>query len=213
MHGCRALTAIHKLKEGDNRRRPGGSAVDLPDTLSKTPPSRRGMARKNAIIDAALEVVGRAGIAGLSLRVVAAQAGIPLSAVGYYFEGKDDLIQAAFDRHIQRETARVTTAISRMARTPAPLTWPTDLRLRDPGLTDTRMQLLAEYEFTIEGVRRPALARASAAWQGTLNAQVQAVMATLNSPSPKADARLILAVLAGLEVDQLAIDCGRAMLT
>jgi DNA-binding transcriptional regulator YbjK len=165
------------------------------------------VARKNAIIDAALEVVGRAGIAGLSLRVVAAQAQIPLSAVGYYFEGKDDLIQAAFDRHIQHETARVTRAIARMGESPGAA----DLadRLADfviAGLTDTRMQLLAEYEFTIEGVRRPALARASAAWQATLNAQVQAVMESLHSPSPKADARLILAVLAGLEVDQLATE-------
>ena len=101
------------------------------------------MARKNAIIDAALEVVGRVGIAGLSLRVVAAQAGIPLSAVGYYFEGKDDLIQEAFDRHIQHETARVTKAISRMGESPSAADELTDLQTADRGLTDTQMQLLA----------------------------------------------------------------------
>jgi len=178
---------------------------DLPDTLTRTPPSRRGVARKNAIIEAALTVVSRDGIAGLSLRVVAAQANIPLSAVGYYFEGKDDLIRAAFDRHVQHETARVTQAITRLGESPTPA----DLadRLADfviSGLTEMRTHLLAEYEFTIAGVRRPALAEASIAWQATLNAQLQAVMASLQSPSPKADARLILAVLAGLEVDQLA---------
>jgi len=178
---------------------------DLPDTLTRTPPSRRGVARKNAIIEAALTVVSRDGIAGLSLRVVAAQANIPLSAVGYYFEGKDDLIRAAFDRHVQHETARVTQAITRLGESPTPA----DLadRLADfviSGLTEMRTHLLAEYEFTIAGVRRPALAEASIAWQATLNAQLQAVMASLRSPSPKADARLILAVLAGLEVDQLA---------
>ena len=178
---------------------------DLPDTLTRTPPSRRGVARKNAIIEAALAVVSRDGIAGLSLRVVAAQADIPLSAVGYYFEGKDDLIRAAFDRHVQHETARVTQAITRLGESPTPA----DLadRLADfviSGLTDMRTHLLAEYEFTIAGVRRPELAEASIAWQATLNAQLQAVMASLQSPSPKADARLILAVLAGLEVDQLA---------
>jgi hypothetical protein len=68
------------------------------------------------------------------------------------------------------------------------------------------MQMQAEYEFMIEGVRRPALAKASSAWQATLNTQLQAVMESLESPSPKADARLILAVLAGLEVDQLATE-------
>lgn len=71
------------------------------------------------------------------------------------------------------------------------------------GLTDTRHQLLAEYEFTIEAVRRPQLAEAAARWQTILNAQLQAVVESLGSTSPKADAKLILAVLAGLEVDQL----------
>ena len=151
--------------------------------------------------------MGRAGIAGLSLRVVAAEAAIPLSGVGYYFESKDDLIQAAFDRHVQHETARVTRAIARMGESPSAA----DLadRLADfviSGLTETRMQMQAEYEFMIEGVRRPTLAKASAAWQAMLNTQLQAVMECLESPSPKADARLILAVLAGLEVDQLATE-------
>ena len=180
------------------------SGADLPDALSKTPPSRRGIAKKNAIVDAALHVVSEVGIAGLSMRVVAAKAGIPLGAVGYYFEGKDDLIQAAFDRHIQRETARVTLAIARIGDSPSVA----DLsdRLADfviEGLTSTRLQLLAEYEFTIEAVRRPALAQAAAAWQATLNTQLQAVLESMKSPSPRTDARLILAVLAGLEVDQL----------
>jgi DNA-binding transcriptional regulator YbjK len=151
--------------------------------------------------------VSRAGIAGLSLRVVAAEAAIPLSAVGYYFDSKDDLIRSAFDRHVQHETARVTRAITRMGESPSA----TDLadRLADfviSGLTETRMQMQAEYEFMIEGVRRPALATASAAWQAMLNIQFQAVMESLESPSPKTDARLILAVLAGLEVDQLATE-------
>lgn len=179
--------------------------TDLPDILTNTPPSRRGIAKKNAIIDAALDVVSQVGISGLSMRVVAAQAGIPLGAVGYYFAGKDDLIQAAFDRHIQRETARVTRAVARIGDTASA----GDLadRLADfviDGLTATRSQLLAEYEFTIEAVRRPVLAGSAAAWQASLNTQLQAVLETLHSPSPRTDARLILAVVAGLEIDQLA---------
>lgn len=179
--------------------------ADLTEVPTKAPPSRRGVARKNVIIDAALAVVSEVGIAGLSIRVVAAQAGIPLAAVGYYFDGKDDLINAAFERHIQHETARVTRAIARMGASPGA----GDLadRLADfviAGLTDTRHQLLAEYEFTIEAVRRPQLAEAASRWQTILNAQLQAVVESLGSTSPKADAKLILAVLAGLEIDQLS---------
>lgn len=172
---------------------------------TNAPPSRRGIARKNAIIDAALAVVGQVGIAGLSIRVVAAHAGIPLAAVGYYFAGKDDLINAAFERHIQRETARITRTITRMGDSPTGAILAD--RLADfviGGLTDSREQLLAEYEFTIAAVRRVSLAEASVAWQAILNAQVQAVVGALGSPSPNTDAKLILAVLAGLEIDQLA---------
>lgn len=198
-----ATTTISDGGEDITAKREATTA-DLVELPTKTPPSRRGVARKNAIIDAALVVVSEVGIAGLSMRVVAAQAGIPLAAVGYYFDGKDDLINAAFERHIQHETARVTRAIARMGASPGA----SDLadRLADfviAGLTDTRHQLQAEYEFTIEAVRRPSLAEAAARWQTILNAQVQAVVASLGSMSPKADAKLILAVLAGLEVDQL----------
>ena len=47
------------------------------------------------------------------------------------------------------------------------------------------------------------MARASAAWQATLNIQLQTVLKNMDFSSPRTDARLILAVLAGLEVDHL----------
>ncbi len=191
--------------QGARKVMPNNIFGDLPEIPAKAPPSRRGIARKNAIIDAALAVVGQVGIAGLSMRVVAAQAGIPLAAVGYYFAGKDDLINVAFERHIQRETARITRTITRMGDSPTAAILAD--RLGDfvvGGLTESREQLLAEYEFTIAAVRRASLAEASAAWQTMLNAQLQAVVGALGSPSPNTDARLILAVLAGLEIDQLA---------
>lgn len=182
-----------------------GDQPDMPVLPKNAPPSRRGIARKNAIIDAALAVVGQVGIAGLSMRVVAAHAGMPLAAVGYYFAGKDDLINAAFERHIQQETARITRAITRMGDSPTAAILAD--RLADfvvGGLTDSREQLLAEYEFTIAAVRRTSLAEAATAWQAILNAQVHAVVGALGSSSPNTDAKLILAVLAGLEVDHLA---------
>lgn len=171
------------------------------------PKSRRGVARKNAIVEATLAVVGEDGMAGLSIRNVAARADIPMAAVGYYFNGKDDLIKAAFERHIRDETARVTRAITRMGASPSPAALAD--KLADfviDGLIHSPLQLRAEYEFTVESVRRSGLAEAAAIWQSILQAQVQAVVAGLGSPRPNTDATLILAVLAGLEVDHLATD-------
>ena len=66
------------------------------------PGSRRGRRndpdRRDRIIDACLEVISRAGVAGTSHRKVATQAGVPLGAMTYYFDGMDDLLREAFTR-------------------------------------------------------------------------------------------------------------------
>ncbi|MFB7636647.1 TetR/AcrR family transcriptional regulator [Streptomyces sp. NPDC056149] len=51
--------------------------------------------RRQRIIDAAIEVVGERGIAGLSHRAVAAAADVPLGSTTYHFASLDDLLVAA----------------------------------------------------------------------------------------------------------------------
>ncbi|MDK1474217.1 TetR family transcriptional regulator [Streptomyces sp. 549] len=51
--------------------------------------------RRQRIIDAALRVVARDGIAGLGHRAVAAEADVPLGSTTYHFAGLDDLLVAA----------------------------------------------------------------------------------------------------------------------
>ena len=55
---------------------------DLPDLLTSMPPSKRGVARKTEILDAALPIIGRDGLGGLSMRALATEAQIPLGATG-----------------------------------------------------------------------------------------------------------------------------------
>lgn len=166
--------------------------------------SRKGAQRRTDIVDAALRVIGRDGIQGLSMRVVAAEAGVPLGTTTYYFQDKDALITAAFSRHTQRETARVVAAIATFG---ADLTTSrVAARVADfviTGLTEHRWQLITEYEFLTAAARRDDLQRASTAWLQSLHAHVEATVAALGSPSPRTDARLVLSVVSGLEVDHL----------
>jgi DNA-binding transcriptional regulator YbjK len=178
---------------------------DLPDELGTMPPSERGITRKTEILDAALRIIGRDGLGGLSMRALAGEAKMPLGAVGYYFGGKQELIAEAFHRHTQRETDRVVKTITDL-REGLPSEHLAD-RLADfviEGLGDAREQLLAEYAFLVESSRRPELARTSSAWQNSLRTQLRRVLASLGSKNPNTDARLVLAVLAGLEIDNLA---------
>lgn len=54
--------------------------------------------RRERIIDACLAVIGRDGVAGASQRKVAAEAGVPLGAMTYYFADRDELLREAFTR-------------------------------------------------------------------------------------------------------------------
>ena len=60
------------------------------------------MGRKEQILKAAYEIVGRAGIEGLHARTVAADIGINHAAVHYYFRTRSDLIAALVDYTLLR---------------------------------------------------------------------------------------------------------------
>ncbi len=54
--------------------------------------------RAEQILDAVLAVLVRDGIAGVSVRAVAKEAGVATGLAGYYFEGKDGLVESALRR-------------------------------------------------------------------------------------------------------------------
>lgn len=65
----------------------------------------------------------------------------------------------------------------------------------------------------VESARRPALQESTAAWLRSLRAQMVEVMTVLGSADPEIDARLLLAVITGLEADSLADEPGLAQRT
>lgn len=67
------------------------------DTLSE---------KENRILDAVLAVLARDGIAAVSMRAVARQAGVALGLMNYYFDNKTSLIAAALHR-LGDEDARI----------------------------------------------------------------------------------------------------------
>lgn len=184
---------------------------DSLEEVMRLPPSRKGVERKTAIVDAALRIIGAEGIQGVSMRAVAAEASVPLGTVTYYFSDKDELIDAAFMRHTQRETARIVAAIADLdgALTSAEVAGGL-AGFVVQGLTEYHEQLITEYQLLTESARRANLRRASAAWLHSLTAHLEETVAGLSSSSPTTDARLILAVLAGLEVDNLGARPGLA---
>lgn len=54
--------------------------------------------KQSRILDAAMELLSRHGISGVSMRAVAREAGVALGLVNYYFDDKTSLIRAALRR-------------------------------------------------------------------------------------------------------------------
>lgn len=61
--------------------------------------------RRELILDAALTLLARDGVSGLSIRAVAREAGVALGLVGYYFDDKASLIRAALRRVGEQDLA------------------------------------------------------------------------------------------------------------
>lgn len=67
----------------------------------------RGLERRAALLDAAIEVVADHGIAGVTHRAVAARAGFPPSTTSYFFASIDELLLEAMRERIARNTERL----------------------------------------------------------------------------------------------------------
>jgi AcrR family transcriptional regulator len=65
------------------------------------------------ILDAALDLFRRRGFEQTTMRQIAAEAKVSLGAAYYYFESKEDLVMAFYERAIEAMTAKMEDALAR----------------------------------------------------------------------------------------------------
>ena len=125
---------------------------------------RKGERRRHLLIDATMRVIERSGVAAVSQRAVAQEAGVPPSAVTYYFPTVDDLLVAALVacndaclRDID-ECVRVDDPLARLAALIA------DVHVAN------RARTAAEYELLLMAGRRPDLQREVERWNAAIDA-------------------------------------------
>ncbi|MEV0776062.1 TetR family transcriptional regulator [Streptomyces sp. NPDC050428] len=145
--------------------------------------------RRQRIIDAALRVVGRSGIAGLSHRTVAAEADVPLGSTTYHFASLDELLVAAL-RQANEGFATVVRENRALADPECDIA---DELARITGhwLAGDRTGVELEYELYLAALRRPALRPVAADW-------CVGVTATLADRVDPLTARAVVALLDGI---------------
>ena len=125
----------------------------------------RNAQRRRALADAAIEVLGTAGIHKLSHRAVDERAGLPAGTAANYVPRRDDLLAAAAERvaelHVTEMTAadRAASPPTSAASGPGMLAALIGASLHDAA-TRNRTRYLAAYELALESTRQPALAGA-----------------------------------------------------
>jgi TetR/AcrR family transcriptional regulator, regulator of biofilm formation and stress response len=167
----------------------------------------RGAARREALLDAVLQVVADEGVDAVTHRRVADVAGLPLASTTYWFESKEHLLTAALERAAERDIERLEAFIREALEHPSD---PLDLVVgaildptEHPGPT-SRSLLLATYALLLEAARRPELRDATMRWTEAYWEALPPLLAAAGSRDPRSHAELILAAADGLLVTQLA---------
>lgn len=179
--------------------------------------------RRAQLIDAGLSIAAREGVEAVTVRGVAAEAGVSLGVVHYCFEDKDDLLQAMGNSialvasEPVRRSLEAGTDISVLAHAAADGLW--------EGLTPRRHMRLLTFEFATAGARNRTLRTVARAhleqtWdmtQGMLD-EIARVAGVRYSVDSRFLARLVAGYIDGIEIawlvsqdDDAAIDSFHAL--
>ncbi|AXK33019.1 TetR family transcriptional regulator [Streptomyces armeniacus] len=154
--------------------------------------------RRQRLIDAAIRVVARHGIAGVSHRRVAAEADVPLGSTTYHFASRDDLLVAALGQISDEWLA----AVERWVDGVDP-----DVPFADEiarfvveSLSGDRTRARIEYELYLAALHHPSVRPIAAKCVDGLTAQLR------RRTADDAHARALAALLDGLMLQLLLTD-------
>jgi AcrR family transcriptional regulator len=162
--------------------------------------------RRATIVEAALAVAQRKGLAGTTVRDVAAAMGSSSGLIHHYFASMDDVLAAAFEKVAARELASTVEAMAAAASPAAALV--AFFQAYAPVEADWAFQLWLDA--WAEAARRPAVratsARLNLAWHGHLRDTITAGVAdgSFRCPDPDGAAWRIMSLIDGLALQVVA---------
>jgi DNA-binding transcriptional regulator YbjK len=163
----------------------------------------RGLARRAALIDAAIEVVADHGIAGVTHRSVAARAGFPPSTTSYFFPSIDALLVEAMSERVVRQ---IESFKATMARIDEREFSPADLveALVDVLVATPDAQVMAQFDLYLTAARRPDVRVRAAAMIDAFHDLAELALQRAGVEDSHHRARSLVALLDGLSVQRLA---------
>ncbi len=182
------------------------SGTFVPMTVATPRKRPRGTARRDALVRAALRIVGEIGPEAVTHRRVAEVAGLPLASTTYWFSSKDELLAAALELAADDDISRLRGAAAGLDATADPVEAIVALILSPVGeaLRSSRASLIAAYSLWLEAARRPGLRQLATRWTDAYHDALANVLERAGAADPHQDAQLLVATADGLVMDQLA---------
>jgi len=167
---------------------------------------QKGERRSEKILRATLRVIGARGADAVTHRAVAREAGVPVSATTYYFDSKEELLERALLLAAREETERLERLVLDLA--PSALSaeeWAAAVAAQLAGdLEEDPAKHVALFELALEAARTPTLRLELARWQEANVRLAEVGCRAVGSDEPALDARVVVATLTGLLLEQLA---------
>ncbi|MGB2711165.1 MAG: TetR family transcriptional regulator [Conexibacter sp.] len=171
-------------------------------SASATSPTAAGDTRTR-ILHATLATIAEGGIAAVSNRRVAAEAGVALGSLTYHFPSQTDLLRDTLLLYVEEEVARLT-ALAADLRAGAPSAERAAAAVeRTIAHNAGRPEEVAELELHLHASRDPALHEASQRCFGAYEDFAAAALEVLGVPDPDRHARTVVALLCGMGVRRL----------
>ena len=172
---------------------------------------------REAIVAATVRIVAREGVAAVTHRRVAAEAGVALSSTTWHYATKTDILQAALHWTGRREVDRIGAIADRLGGADFDLSaWADELgEWLVEQVTSEREIAVALYRLQVELLDSDGAATVHHEWGEGLRAVGERALAHSPTTTPELDVPLIVAALDGLRMGALSSgeqDVGRLRL-
>ena len=161
---------------------------------------------RDAIVAATVRIVAREGVAAVSHRRVAGEAGVGLSSTTWHFATKAEILEAALEWTAAREVEHISAIAVRLGDAGFDASAWADA-LADwliEEVTVERETAVALYRLQVELLGSPRALEVHRRWGESLRALGDRVLAQSPTATPDVDVRLIVAALDGLRMGVLS---------
>lgn len=173
-------------------------------TPGAPPRQDRSRARREALLRAAIELLGETGVRSVTHRAVAERAGVPLASTTYYFRSVRELVEEALKLHVAERVAELESLVEVALHASGASVTQLAERMAAVLVAAPPPTLVAQYQMYLEAGRNPALQPAATEALAAFEGLIGRVLSALGAREPQAAAEAFFALFDGFALHRLA---------